>query len=71
MKVTFTADENLIKRARLVARSQNTSLNEAFREWLVKFTGQRNSRREFRLLMERLRGVKAGHHFGRDEMNER
>lgn len=70
MKITFTADENLIKRARLVARSQNTTLNAAFREWLVQFTGQR-SRREFRLLMERLRGVKAGHHFGRDEMNER
>lgn len=70
MKITFTADENLIKRARLVARSQNTTLNAAFREWLVQFTGQRN-RREFRLLMERLRGVKAGHHFGRDEMNER
>jgi hypothetical protein len=69
--VTLSADENLIEQARLVARSQRETLNAAFRRWLLQYTAQGGSGREVESLMERLRHVKAGRHFSRDEMNER
>jgi hypothetical protein len=69
--VTLSADEDLIEQARLIARAQRKTLNAAFREWLVQFTGQSGSGREVEALMKRLRHVKAGGHFTRDEMNER
>jgi len=69
--ITLSADEELIEQARLVARGQHRTLNAAFREWLLQFTSQAGSREEFKSLMRRLRNVKAGRHFNRDEMNER
>lgn len=69
--VTLSADEDLIEQARLVARSQRKTLNAAFREWLVEFTARSGSGQEVDALMRRLRHVKAGRHFSRDEMNER
>jgi len=69
--VTLSADEELIEQARLVARSQRKTLNAAFREWLIQFTGQSSSAQEVDSLMKRLRHVNAGRRFSRDEMNER
>jgi hypothetical protein len=69
--ITLSADEDLIEQARLIARSQRETLNAAFRRWLVQYTAQGGSGREFDSLMRRLRYVKAGRHFTRDEMNER
>jgi hypothetical protein len=69
--ITLSADESLIERARLVARSQHKTLNTAFREWLEHFTSQAGNAEEFDALMTRLRHVKAGRRFSRDEMNER
>lgn len=69
--ITLSADENLIEQARLVARSQHTTLNAAFREWLERFTAQAGSTEEFDALMSRLRHVRADRHFTRDQMNER
>lgn len=69
--VTLSADEDIIEQARLVARSQRKTLNAAFREWLVQYTGQRGNAREVDALMKRLRHVRAGRHFTREEMNER
>jgi len=69
--ITLSADEDLIEQARLVARSQHTTLNAAFREWLVSFTRQSGNVQEFDALMRRLRHVNAGRRFSRDEMNER
>jgi hypothetical protein len=69
--VTLSADEDLIEQARLIARSQRETLNAAFRKWLVQYTAQVGSGREIDALMNRLRHVKAGRHFTRDEMNER
>lgn len=68
---TFSADENLIEQARLVARQQHRTLNGAFREWLSQFTAQSGSSREYDALMDRLCHVKTGRRFSRDEMNER
>jgi hypothetical protein len=70
-KVTFSADETSIERARLVARSQGETLSSAIRKWLVEYAVQGSHGIEFDSLMKRLRYVDAGRHFTRNEMNER
>ena len=69
--VTLSADEDLIEQARLIARSQNKTLNSVFRDWLRQFTAQAGAGQEFDSLMERLRHVRPGRRFSRDELNER
>jgi len=69
--ITLSADESLIEQARRVAKSQHTTLNAAFREWLEQFTRQVGNTREFDSLMKRMRHVNSGRRFTRDEMNER
>jgi hypothetical protein len=70
--VTLSADENLIEEARAVARSRRTTLNAAFREWLVQFTARPSSAREIERLMRRLKYVNTGgRRYTRDELNER
>jgi len=69
--VTLSADENLIEQARLIAKAQRKTLNSAFREWLEQFTRQSGNAQEFDSLMKRLKHVKPGRRFTRDEMNER
>jgi hypothetical protein len=69
--ITLSADEDLIEQARIVARSQRRTLNAAFREWLLQFAAQAGNAREMDALMKRLKHVRAGRHFSRDEMNER
>jgi hypothetical protein len=68
--VTLSADADLIEQARLVARAQRKTLNAAFREWLQQYAAQSGSAQEVDSLMKRLRHVRAGRHFTRDEMNE-
>jgi predicted transcriptional regulator len=69
--VTLSADEDLIEKARSLARSQRKTLNTAFREWLVQFTSSEGDAQNFEALMKRLRHVRAGRHFTREETNER
>jgi hypothetical protein len=69
--ITLSADENLIEQARLVARSQHKTLNTAFREWLRTYTRQSGNVQEFDALMRRLRHIRSGGPYTRDEMNER
>jgi hypothetical protein len=69
--ITLSADEQLIEQARLLAKSQHKTLNSMFREWLVQIAEQSGGTREFDALMKRLKHVRAGHRFSRDEMNER
>ena len=74
--ITFSADEELIRAARQRAMTQNTTLNELFREWLAEVAGQGEGdkdriRSEYDALMERLGRVDAGRAFTREEMNER
>ena len=69
--ITLSADEHLIELARNKAREQHTTLNQAFREWLVQFTAQQDRAKQYDELMKQLRHVKAGRHFSRDELNER
>jgi hypothetical protein len=69
--ITLSADEHLIEEARRIAQARNTTLNAAFREWLVEFTDQQNRMKEYDALMERLSYFKVDRKFTRDEMNER
>jgi len=69
--ITFRADEHLIEQARDKPRAKGTTLNAAFREWLLQFTAQPDAVTGYQALMQRLRYVKADRHFSRDEMNER
>lgn len=69
--ITLSADGDLIEQARLAARAQRTTLNAAFREWLLQYTERAGNAKEVEALMRRLRHVTAGRRFSRDEMNER
>jgi hypothetical protein len=69
--ITLSADEALIEQARLIAQAQHKTLNSAFREWLEQYTRQSGSGEEFNALMKRLKHVRSGGPFTRDEMNER
>jgi len=69
--ITLSADEQLIEQARLLAKSRHKTLNAMFREWLEEFTAQSGGTQEFDALMKRLKHVRAGGRFSRDEMNER
>ena len=68
--ITLSADEDLIERARLIAREQRRTLNEAFREWLAQFSQSAEDAQSFDALMSRMQHVNAGRHFSRDELNE-
>lgn len=69
--VTLSADEDLIEKARAIARAQRRTLNDVFREWLAQFAASEGSGQSFDALMERLRHVNAGRHYSREEMNAR
>lgn len=70
--ITLSADENLIERARQVAREQQRTLNDAFREWLMQFTGQDDRVAAANKVIEELRKtVRSNGPYTREEMNER
>ncbi|HSO07523.1 MAG TPA: hypothetical protein VLW45_09790 [Pelomicrobium sp.] len=71
--ITFSADEKLIEAARERARSEHTTLNEAFRRWLESYARRQQQAESARAVMEELRGYvrTGGRKFTRDEMNER
>jgi len=70
-KLTFSADDDIVRKARLIARARHTTLNSAFRVWLTQFATSDESTMSFDCLMEKLRYVNAGQHFTRDELNRR
>jgi hypothetical protein len=69
--ITLSADEDLIERARAIARAQRKTLNVVFREWLTQFAASAGDTQSFDTLMKRMRRVDAGQRFSRDQMNER
>ena len=69
--ITFSADEELVDRARLRARRENKTLNAVFREWLQRYAGVPTAVAEYQQLMRRLSHVKVDREFTRDEMNSR
>ena len=71
MNITLAAQEYLIEKARMVAKSRHTSLNAAFQAWLVEYTSKASDAGDFDALMSRLGQGRVGRKFSRDEMNER
>ncbi|MCL4244711.1 MAG: hypothetical protein KJ002_06220 [Candidatus Dadabacteria bacterium] len=70
--ITFSAEEELIKKARKKALREHTTLNAEFREWLKRYIGVDKHLVNFESLMESLRYADSGgRSFSRDEMNER
>jgi hypothetical protein len=70
--ITLSADEALIESARRRAKSEHTTLNNLFREWLTRYAG------DPRLTAERIRQevsavshFRAGERLTRSERNER
>ena len=69
--ITFSADEELIRKARQRAAAEQTTLNDEFRRWLERYTELPQTADEFNELMSHFKYVQPGHSFQRDEMNER
>jgi hypothetical protein len=69
--ITFSADEDLIRRARERAAAEQTTLNEEFRMWLERYVERPRSAEAFTDLMEAFAYVRPGRSFSREEMNER
>jgi hypothetical protein len=69
--ITFSAEDTAIERGREVARGENRTLNDAFREWLDWYGSRRITREEIEALYARLKYVNPGRKFTREEMNER
>lgn len=69
--ITFSAEADLIRKARERAAAKNTTLNEEFRRWLEKYVEHPETAQAFAALMVRFDYVQAGRTFQRDEMNER
>ncbi|MCC6712012.1 MAG: hypothetical protein IT344_01490 [Candidatus Dadabacteria bacterium] len=70
--ITFSAEEELIKKARKKAQREHTTLNTEFREWLKRYVGTDKRVVDLESLMESLRYADSGGgSFSRDEMNER
>jgi hypothetical protein len=70
-KITLSADEDLIERARSIAQGQRRTLNAAFREWLTQFAQSTRDAQGFDALMKQWGHVDAGGRFSRDDLNER
>jgi len=69
--ITFSADNKKIELAREVARSENKTLNDAFRDWLDWYSSRTVTAARIEALFKKLEHVNAGRKFTRDEMNER
>ena len=70
--VTLSVDEKLLEAARARAREEKTTLNEAFRRWLVEYVRRGQLADAARETIAALRGRlrTGGRKFTRDEMNE-
>lgn len=69
--ITFSADETLIKKARIKAAKEHTTLNQRFREWLERYASQTEIKSDYESIMSKLSYAKSGGAFTRDELNER
>lgn len=70
--ITLSADEGLIAAARLRARDEQTTLNEAFRKWLADYAQARQRLQRSDDVLDQLRGqLQVGRKLSRDEMNTR
>ena len=71
--ITFSVDEKLIDWAVEEASKEGRSLDDAFRQWLERYSAKSREEavRRFDELMARLSHVRVGRHLTREEMHER
>jgi hypothetical protein len=72
--ITFSAQEEVIEKARKIAASNNSTLNDMFRKWLKEFSYQereRNVSKKLQNLWDRTHYFQVGKKLSREEMNER
>lgn len=69
--ITLSADETLIRKARIRAHKEGVTLNNAFREWLQSYVAQDSEAATYKPLMKKLDYVLPGKRFSREELNER
>lgn len=69
--ITLSAEEDLIERARDVARARHTTLNSAFREWLQHFAAGDADSSGFDALMQQMSHIDSAGPYSRDELNTR
>jgi len=69
--ITFSADKDLIHKARLKAQKDHSTLNEQFREWLKKYVALDSTSQSYMSIMKKYDYVDSGRSFSRDELNER
>jgi hypothetical protein len=71
-KITISAADDLVRKARRTAKVDGKTLEEVMLVWLKSYPRKRGSVREYDALMKRLRGtVRTAGPYTRDEMNER
>src|SRR5437763_15628074 len=68
--ITFSADENAIELARLVAQSRHTTLDAAFREWLQQYATPRGSAAAMDDLMRQVQHVNTAGPYAQAEIDE-
>ena len=72
--LTVVIDDELLKRARIRALEQGSSVNALLREYLEHYAGgdtQSRAMREFCVIAERAGGHSGGRTWTRDEIHER
>jgi len=73
MNLTITVDDELLERARTMAQSQGTSVQEVIRRHLAEYVGDRSREEVAKELVDRLRnttGRSGGRKIHRDEAYE-
>jgi predicted transcriptional regulator len=69
--ITLRTDEDLIERARALAKDQHKTLNAVFREWLAQYTAGVGDTQGFDAIMKRMKHIDTGQHFTRHQLNAR
>ena len=69
--ITLSAEGVLVRKAREKAQQERRSLNVLFRDWIRRYVGQENRTGTYRILMRRLKHIRAGRAFSREERNAR
>ena len=69
--ITLSADETLIRKARIRGHKVGVTLNDALREWLKSYVAKDSEAANYKPLMKKLDYVLPGKRFSREELNER
>lgn len=69
--VTFRIQENMLRKAREKAVKERKSLNNLVNQWLKNYSVAQDAAFDVHKYLDRVKGVKIGRKFTREEMNER